>query len=468
VTVSPEHIRLPYGLDFYEHQVEADRAFDGGARWGILCWHRQGGKGLYVLTRTIKAAFEVPGTYAIVSPTFRMSRENFWDARDPRTGRLYLDAIPLPLVVDRNESEMSIVIRTQVPGQTSRIIFLSADDEDRLRGLALAGCVLDEFASMAGRGPFDVVRVSLAASGGWLIITSTPKGLNHFYEVWRNAEGAGGWYLSRKTIEDTHRHDGTPIIPLAYVEQERKEGQREEWLQQELYCAFTAALVSSYYGDLLTKAEQDGRILDLPHRSETRVLTSWDLGFRDSTVVLYVQERGEYLDVFDCDAFEGLSLPEILARVNSHHYHVRDWLAPHDLGQHEFGSGQTPREIAANLGVHFTVVPRLDVQSGIDAVRRLFSRLRFDRRRCAKLLEAVAGYQKVWDAQGKMFKDKPLHSWHSHYADALRVLATADLTPAVDDPKRQRFAKVQTDLFARPGADTDNRRAKTGMFNLDR
>jgi hypothetical protein len=62
-------------------------------------------------------------------------------------------------------------------------------------------------------------------------------------------------------------------------------------------------------------------------------------------------------------------------------------------------------------------------------VRRLFGRLRFDRRRCAKLLEALGGYQKVWDARGKTFRDKPLHSWHSHYADALRVLATAYREP---------------------------------------
>jgi hypothetical protein len=357
---------------------------------------------------------------------------------------LHLSAIPAQVVLDRNENEMALVMATRVAGKTSRIVFRSADDPDRLRGPAYAGVILDEFATQTTGEALDVVRIPLERAQGWLLITSTPKGMNHFYDTWRNAEGAGGWYLSTKTIEDTKNHAGEPIIPLAFVEQERREGQREEWIQQEYFVAFTAALVSSYYGDLLTKAEADGRILDLPHRPEVPAVTAWDLGFRDLTVVLFAQERGEQLDIFDCDQFESLSLPEILSRVRAKPYNIREWLAPHDIGQHEFGSGQTPKEVARRLGVNFRVAPKLEVQSGIDSVRRLFGRLRFDRRRTAKLLEALGGYQKVWDAKGKTFRDKPLHSWHSHFADALRVLATAYREPVDLSRPRQRYAISST------------------------
>jgi hypothetical protein len=263
--------------------------------------------------------------------------------------------------------------------------------------------------------------------------------------VWRNAEGAGGWYLSTKTIEDTHRHDGRPIIPIEQIEQERREGQREEWIQQEFFVSFTSALVSSYYGDLLTKAEAEGRILDLPHRPGVRAITAWDLGFRDSTVILYAQEHGEWLDLVDADEFQATALPECLSRMHAHGYVFGQHWAPHDLDHHEFGSGQTPKEVAGRLGVYFRVAPKLDVQAGIDAVRRLFGRLRFDRRRCAKLLEALGGYQKVWDATGKVFRDKPLHSWHSHYADALRVLATGYREPGPAESGRARYARTKND-----------------------
>jgi hypothetical protein len=59
------------------------------------------------------------------------------------------------------------------------------------------------------------------------------------------------------------------------------------------------------------------------------------LGYRDDTVILYAQEHGEWLDLFDCDAFTGLALPEILSRMHAHGYKYREHWAPHDIGQHE-------------------------------------------------------------------------------------------------------------------------------------
>ncbi len=435
----PERISIPDGLDLYRHQREGIDAVRDGARWSIWLWHRQSGKGLASLCLLASAAFDRPGLYAHVSPTFSLARRNVWDARSPLDGRPYLDLIHPALVVEKNEAELSLVMRTRESGKTSRIELLSAEDPDRLRGPAYAGVVLDEFATYAsGAEALHVVRPALAASAGWLLITSTPKGMNHLYETWRNAES-----FSRQTIGDTRRHDGTPLIPMAHVEQERKECQREEWVRQEFYVEFTAALVSSYYGDLLTRAEAEGRIVDVPHRPERPVMTGWDLGIADATAIIYVQEAGERLHVIHAEDFEGLSLPEILSRTQRHGYvfDPRRQLAPHDIEVRDLSVGVSRRDVAARLGTRFTTVPRSGVAEGIDAARRLFPRLVFDRRRCAKLLQALAEYQKVWDPKGKTFRDAPLHSWASHYADAMRTFALGYREPRDPD---QRHPKVNS------------------------
>lgn len=264
------------------------------------------------------------------------------------------------------------------------------------------------------------------------LITSTPKGLNHFHDVWKNAEGAGGWYLSKKTILDTHRHDGAPIISMEQVEQERREGQREEWIQQEYFVEFTSALVGSYYGDQLTKAEQEGRIGDYPHRLDLPVMVAFDLGVRDLTVATYLQVVGEWFHVIDCDEFTGLALAEILSRVRGKGFNIgrRGWYAPHDLGQRDFtaadtaGQAMTRADVARKLGVDFQVVPRVpNVQDAVDAVRRLFPRFRFDRRKCSRLLEGLGAYMRQWDPKVKAFTPKPAHTWASHYADSLACFA---------------------------------------------
>jgi hypothetical protein len=161
-------------------------------------------------------------------------------------------------------------------------------------------------------------------------------------------------------------------------------------------------------------------------------MVAFDLGVRDLTVATYIQAVGESLHVIDCDQFEGLALPEILSRVRSKGYNIDrfGWFAPHDLGQRDLtatdsaGRAATRADVARRLGVDFRIVPRVsNVQDAIDAVRRLFPRLKFDRRKCSRLLEALGHYQRQWDPRTKAFTPKPAHTWASHYADSLACFA---------------------------------------------
>ena len=117
----------------------------------IARWHRAAGKGIASLALMVIAAFERPGTYVHVSPSFRKARENQWDAIDPHTGQRYLDAIPSALMVNKNENELSVTMRTRQAGKHSRLMWLTADDADDLRGLHPAGVCLDELRCTRGR-----------------------------------------------------------------------------------------------------------------------------------------------------------------------------------------------------------------------------------------------------------------------------------------------------------------------------
>ena len=293
-----------------------------------------------------------------------------------------------------------------------------------------------------------------------MLITSTPKGLNHFHDLWKNAETAGGWPLSTKTIEETHRHDGTPIIPRATVEQERAEGQSEEWIAQEYYVAFTAALIGAYYADVLTAAEREGRITDLAPRPTLKTWTGWDVGISDLTVVVYLQPKNdpsERIHVIGAEAWEGAALPEIVAGMQAHRYTFGTHLVPHDAANREKGSGKTYVDVARELGVRLKVVPRApNLLEGIGAVRALFPRLVFDRRGCARLLEALGAYTKTWDPRGKVFRPSPAHTWASHYADALRTFAVGYRDRDAEPPQQpyvaaHRFNPLGPHLATRQG-----------------
>ena len=73
-------------------------------------------------------------------------------------------------------------------------------------------------------------------------------------------------------------------------------------------------------------------------------------------------------------------------------------------------------------GLEITVVPKLSVPDGIQAVRQLLPRCWFDHK-VKSGLDALRNYRRVFDEKRNVFYDTPLHDWCSHGADAFRYLA---------------------------------------------
>jgi len=69
------------------------------------------------------------------------------------------------------------------------------------------------------------------------------------------------------------------------------------------------------------------------------------------------------------------------------------------------------------------VLPRADLEDGINAVRMLLPRCWFDAERCERGLEALRQYRRDWDEKLMTFRNKPRHDWASNAADSARYMA---------------------------------------------
>ena len=69
------------------------------------------------------------------------------------------------------------------------------------------------------------------------------------------------------------------------------------------------------------------------------------------------------------------------------------------------------------------IVPSLSVQDGIQAARLMLPRVWFDSEKCGEAVETLKQYQREWDEDKKVFRERPRHDFSSHCADALRMLA---------------------------------------------
>jgi hypothetical protein len=90
------------------------------------------------------------------------------------------------------------------------------------------------------------------------------------------------------------------------------------------------------------------------------------------------------------------------------------------------GTGVSRTETLAKLGLRAVeIVPQQDVADGINAVRLMLSKCWFDADKCERGIEALKQYRREWDGKRQVWRERPLHDWASHAADAFRYGAMA-------------------------------------------
>lgn len=365
--------------------------------------------------------------YAYVAPQYNQAKDIAW---------MYVKRLTADIPgVQYNESEL----RADLPNG-SRIRLYGADNPDRLRGLYLDGVILDEFADMRSSVWGEIVRPMLADRKGWAVFIGTPKGHNEFYTKWQDAAIDDDWFKLKlqasksKLIEEAELRDAA-------------KGMTDDQYAQEFECSFEAAIAGSFYGKELNVAEEEGRIRAVPYDKTIPVYTAWDIGFSDDTAIWFYQVvRGE-VHVIDYYAANGYGVDHYVKVLNERGYSYAKlgekpflWL-PHDAAAKTFASGgKSTQEQFYASGYNSRIVPMLSVQDGIQAARMMLPRTYFDREKCHEGIDALKLYRREWDDDKKVFKDKPLHDWTSHPADAFREMAIAwrETSPS-PAPKPPRF-----------------------------
>lgn len=197
-------------------------------------------------------------------------------------------------------------------------------------------------------------------------------------------------------------------------------------------CSFSTGALGSYYGKYLNNMELNDQITSVPWEPSFQVNTAWDLGVRDSTVIIFFQLIGKSVHIIDSYSNDSKGLEHYVGVVKEKPYNYNKHFAPHDIMVREFGSGMSRWDKAKELGVKFEVktdrnlrqsaVPNVSIMDGIEAVRSTLPRIWIDRDKCRDLIKSIRDYRKEYDDRNKVYKAHPLHDSNSHWCDALRYL----------------------------------------------
>lgn len=141
----------------------------------VNCGRRFGKTTLAVLEMVAKAYAGKDRNICYVAPTYAQARDIAWQD---------LKKVCLPIAYKVNESRLEITIHTQDKG-LSVISLRGWESIETLRGQRFHFIVIDEIASMRNwvTNWEEVIRPTLTDYKGEVLFISTPKGFNHFYDL---------------------------------------------------------------------------------------------------------------------------------------------------------------------------------------------------------------------------------------------------------------------------------------------
>lgn len=380
-------------------------------RFSVLVMHRRFGKTVACVNDIIDKAVQntrsfPPPLYAYIAPYYAQAKRVAWT---------YLKYYTRGIAAQVRESELTVILHSG-----ARISLYGADNPDALRGSYLDGCVIDEYGDVQPRLFSEIVLPMLADYKGWCVFIGTPKGKNHFFDLWESANASGDWYTLLMPATESG------VIDAAELELIRTSpGSDESTFEQEMLCSFTSANKGAYYGRHLNDLELAGGMGCFPYDPSREVLTAWDIGRSDDTAIWFFQTDGKLIHVIDFYSGAGLDVTEALAVLESKPYAYGTFFLPHDARNRTFSGPKSARDQFAEAGCRTFIVPNLSVQDGIQAVRAMLPDVRFNVASKDVLdgVRALRAYEREWDDAKGMFRVTPKHNWASHPADAFRMLA---------------------------------------------
>lgn len=412
-----EVTKLPYNLELRDYQRDVWRYMRQGGKRAILVWNRRAGKDVTAWNILIYKAIKTKGIYYYIFPTAIQGRKAVWDGMT-NDGRKFVDMIPRDIIRNINNQEMKVVL-----DNGSLIQILGSDNYDSIMGTNPSGCIFSEY-SLQNPNAWQYIRPILDANAGWAIFVFTPRGSNHAKDLFDMAtmpQNKNTWFCQKLTNNDTK------ILSDEGIKRLKDEGVSDDMIQQEWFCSFTLGIQGSYFAKYLEEAKQDGRICRVPHEKQGKVCTAWDLGFGDSTSIIWYQLVHNEIHIIDFYENHGKELSHYAKILADKPYIYDRHFVPHDADKHELSTGLSVREVGSSLGLQFTVLPTLRVshEDTIECCRGLFPRIWIDDTRCQYLIKAIENYRCEYDEGKQLYKPKPVHDKWSHASDAFRYLCVA-------------------------------------------
>ena len=208
--------------------------------------------------------------------------------------------------------------------------------------------------------------------------------------------------------------------------------------------AFEASTEDKYYKPLIIELIKNKQICEFEIDPGIEVDMDWDLGIDDYMSILFSQRIGKEIHIVDYLEASGEIISFYANEIKRRNYLLGKCYLPHDGNNRNLVSTKTPASELLEYGFKVDTVPALDIEYGINEVRKLMPRMWFKKSTTGPFVNHIEHYSKKWNEQLGRYVG-PNHNIHSHAADTLRGLAVRYRESII--PSKKLNKRKPTDIY---------------------
>jgi PBSX family phage terminase large subunit len=242
-------------------------------RFRVVCVGRRGGKTTLAVEEIKGIAIYKESRIAYIAPTYQQARDIAWQM---------LVKEFKSIAVKINESRLELEVKN-IKNTTSLIQLRGWESIETLRGQSFDFLVIDEVASMRNFWVNwqEVLRPTLTDRKGEALFISTPKGFNHFYDLY-NTE------LKDKDFKSFHftSYDN-PYIPSEEIDLAKNQMTPDRFEQEYL------ASFKKTEGLVYKEFSREKHLYDTLPDGIYQYIAGIDFGYRNPAAVAHIYFNGE-------------------------------------------------------------------------------------------------------------------------------------------------------------------------------
>jgi PBSX family phage terminase large subunit len=380
---------------FTLHAKQSEVALDLH-RFRVLCWGRRGGKTELAIDQ-MKARLTIPNSRVVyIAPTFQQARDIAWEplrkglmnAGKPNEARLEIDLI-----------------------NGSKISLKGWEAIETLRGQHFDLIVMDEVAMFRNfwLNWHEVIRPTLTDTKGEAMFISTPKGFNHFYDLFNLQAKDSDFKSFHATTYDN------PYIPSEEVDKAKRE-LTDDRFHQEYMADFrkSEGLVYKEFNRFRHVFKND-----LRENTVVKTFGGVDFGYTNPCAVISIKK----------DKWANYWVTDEWYKTGNTDAQIADYV--HALKWEEcYPDPESPAAIKElkdrGVNIREVVKNKDSIKNGISVIRELFNtnRLRVHES-CLNLIWELEAYSYPESRPDRNEDENPIKE-NDHALDALRYALSMD------------------------------------------